>query len=74
VASGFKTANGLNQKYGLAGRVNNFASSSTAPALQPSGQAGPGKKLAPPPPPKKRELAGSSGEPPPIPLSSKPKF
>jgi hypothetical protein len=74
VASGFKAVNGLNQKYSLAGRVNNFASSSTAPSPQSPGQAGGGKKLAPPPPPKKRELAGSSGEPPPIPLSSKPKF
>lgn len=77
VASGFKAANGLNQKYGIAGRVNNFASSSTAsPPQSPvrSSQGGIGKKLAPPPPPKKKELAGSSGEPPPIPLSSKPKF
>jgi hypothetical protein len=83
VASGFKAANGLNQKYGLAGRVSNFASSGTSSApTQPtppqspvqSGQGGFGKKLAPPPPPKKKELGGSSGEPPPIPLSSKPKF
>jgi hypothetical protein len=79
VASGFKAANGLNQKYGLAGRVNNFASSSssTSPPPQPSvasGTGGIGKKLAPPPPPKKKELGGSPGEPPPVPLSSKPKF
>jgi hypothetical protein len=79
VASGLKTANGLGQKYGLAGRVNNFASSSstTPPPQSPtmSAQGGVGKKPAPPPPPpKKKELGGSSGEPPPIPLSSKPKF
>jgi hypothetical protein len=79
VASGFKTANGLNQKYGLAGKVNNFASSSssTSSPSQPiaSASGGIGKKPAPPPPPpKKKELGSSSGEPPPIPLSSKPKF
>lgn len=80
VASGFKAANGLNQKYGIAGRANNFASSSTAsPPQSPITSAGPGsnsvgKKPAPPPPPKKKELGGNSGEPPPIPLSSKPKF
>ncbi|KAH3994623.1 hypothetical protein HBI56_158590 [Parastagonospora nodorum] len=77
VASGFKAANGLNQKYGIAGRVNNFASDNTASSPQSPTTAGPGaagKKLAPPPPPKKKELAGSSSEPPPIPLSSKPKF
>lgn len=76
VASGFKAANGLNQKYGLAGRVNNFASSSTAspPQSPVQGSAGGiGKKPAPPPPPKKKELGGA-GEPPPVPLSSKPKF
>lgn len=85
VASGFKAANGLNQKYGIAGRVNNLASSSTASPPQSPTASGPssnsvGKKPAPPPPPKKKELGGSSGpegsagEPPPIPLSSKPKF
>lgn len=76
VASGFKAANGLNQKYGLAGRVNNFASGSAAsppPSPVPGGAGGTGKKPAPPPPPKKKELA-AAGEPPPVPLSSKPKF
>ncbi|KAF2123467.1 hypothetical protein P153DRAFT_427004 [Dothidotthia symphoricarpi CBS 119687] len=68
-ASGWRAANGLNQKYGIADRVNNLGSSSTSPA------PGVGKKPPPPPPPaKKKELSGSSGEPPPIPLSSKPKF
>ncbi|OAL05115.1 hypothetical protein IQ06DRAFT_291045 [Phaeosphaeriaceae sp. SRC1lsM3a] len=79
VASGFKAANGLNQKYGIAGRVNNFASSSTAsppqsPTMSGPGSSSAGKKPAPPPPPKKKELGGTSGEPPPVPLSSKPKF
>jgi hypothetical protein len=78
VASGFKAANGLNQKYGVAGRLNNFASGSTAsPPQSPptTGSGAFGKRPAPPPPPpKKRDLAGSSSEPPPIPLSSKPKF
>jgi hypothetical protein len=77
VASGFKAANGLNQKYSIAGRMNNFASSSTASPPQSPSTSGPGavgKKPAPPPPPKKKELGVSSSEPPPIPLSSKPKF
>jgi hypothetical protein len=79
LASGFKAANGLNQKYGIAGKMGGFASSGTGAASPPpspaqGSSAGMGKKLAPPPPPKKRELGGGSGEPPPIPLSSKPKF
>ncbi|KAH8728241.1 hypothetical protein GQ44DRAFT_824535 [Phaeosphaeriaceae sp. PMI808] len=90
VASGMKTANGLSQKYGIAGKMNSFASSSQAPSPPPprqspgeSSQGVAGKKLAPPPPPKRRVAAaggnggnesGSPGEPPPIPLSSKPKF
>lgn len=78
MASGYKAASGLNAKYGIAGKLNSFASSSAAPAPQSpiqSSQGGLGKKAPPPPPPpKKRELGGGSGEPPPIPLSSKPKF
>jgi hypothetical protein len=77
VASGWKSANSLNQKYGITGRVNNFASPSASPApAQPPTQGGLGKKAPPPPPPKRRELNDSpgAGEPPPIPLSSKPKF
>ena len=79
VASGMSAANGLNKKYGLAGRVNSLASSSTAAASPPqsptrSSPGGFAGKLAPPPPPKKKELGGSSAGPPPIPLSSKPKF
>lgn len=77
VASGWKSANSLNQKYGITGRMNNFASSSASPATPPAapnGQGGLGKKAPPPPPPKKKELSDNSGGPPPIPLSSKPKF
>lgn len=74
VASGFKAANGLNQKYNIAGRMNNLASSSETPQSPVQSGSGSGKKLAPPPPPKKKELAVGSGEPPPIPLGSKPKF
>ncbi|KAF2849201.1 hypothetical protein T440DRAFT_139743 [Plenodomus tracheiphilus IPT5] len=77
VASGWKAASGLNSKYGIAGKVNTFASSSASPAPQLPTQGAPGglgKKAPPPPPPKKKELAGGPAEPPPIPLSSKPKF
>jgi hypothetical protein len=78
VASGWKSANSMNQKYGIAGRVNHFASSSASPAPSPaqSSRGGLGKKAPPPPPPKRTGLSdgSGSGEPPPIPLSSKPKF
>lgn len=86
VASGWKAANGLNNKYGITGKVNSLASSSAATGTaqgQPTPPQSPGvagssggigKKAPPPPPPKKKELGGGSVEPPPIPLSSKPKF
>lgn len=69
VASGWKAANGLNQKYGIAGRINGIASSSASPAPpQPPTQTatqtvtgGFGKKAPPPPPPKKKDLGGGGG-------------
>ncbi|KAH6644589.1 hypothetical protein C7974DRAFT_420056 [Boeremia exigua] len=75
-ASGWRAANGLNQKYGIAGRVNSLAGgANTSGASQPPAPGGLGKKPPPPPPAKKAGLtSNSSGEPPPIPLSSKPKF
>ncbi|KAF2757020.1 hypothetical protein EJ05DRAFT_501563 [Pseudovirgaria hyperparasitica] len=77
IAAGWKTANGLNQKYGVMNRVNGMTgresgSSSAQAGVLPEASsitAGIGKK-APPPPPKKKELGGA---PPPVPLSSKPK-
>lgn len=76
VASGWKAANSLNQKYGVAGRISGLASGSTSSTPPPASPTSGGldkKKPPPPPPPKKRELGGS-GAPPPIPLGSKPKF
>ncbi|KAJ4364779.1 hypothetical protein N0V95_000728 [Ascochyta clinopodiicola] len=76
-ASGWRAASGLNQKYGIAGKVNNLAGggSSTSSAAQASAPGGVGKKPPPPPPAKRKDLTlTNSGEPPPIPLSSKPKF
>lgn len=75
-ASGWRAASGLNQKYGIAGKVNNLAGgSSTSPAPQSPALGGVGKKPPPPPPAKRKELTSTnSGEPPPIPLSSKPRF
>jgi hypothetical protein len=73
-AAGWKTASGLNQKYGISNNVNSFASSSSSAPAQSSTAGGLGKKAAPPPPPKKKELVGSSRTPPPVPLGSKPKF
>jgi hypothetical protein len=79
VASGWNSANSLNQKYGVSGRLSSFASSSASPAPPqpptPGSQGGLGKKAPPPPPPKKKKLSSEGGgEPPPIPLASKPKF
>jgi len=80
VASGWKSANSLNQKYGIMGKMNSIGSSSGAPPplqspTQMQGGLPVGKKAPPPPPPKKKELSNGSDEPPPpIPLSSKPKF
>jgi hypothetical protein len=74
VASGWRTASGLNQKYGIADRANGLAMSNVSSPPPLVGGAV-GKKGPPPPPPaKKKELGGSSDEPPPVPLSSKPKF
>ncbi|KAF1994557.1 hypothetical protein P154DRAFT_28611 [Amniculicola lignicola CBS 123094] len=77
-AAGWQKVNSLNQQYGVTDRANSYASPASPPlAAQSPTQGGFGKKPPPPPPPKKRGLAGnatSPTEPPPIPLSSKPKF
>jgi len=87
VASGWKSANGLNQKYGFANKVNSYTSGNASsqvdgappapvsPVVSGSSAAG-AKKKPPPPPPKKRDLVGSGDgtlEPPPLPLASKPR-
>ncbi|RMZ70864.1 gmp synthase [Pyrenophora seminiperda CCB06] len=84
VASGWKSANTLNQKYGIMGKMSSLGSSSGPAASPPPVQSptqmqdspgGIGKKAPPPPPPpKKKELSNGPGQAPPIPLSSKPKF
>ncbi|KAF2194864.1 hypothetical protein K469DRAFT_725993 [Zopfia rhizophila CBS 207.26] len=78
VAAGWRTASGLNQKYGIADRGNSYTSasstSSSPPPLQSPTQSGIGKKPPPPPLPKKKGLTAGAGEPPPLPLGSKPKF
>lgn len=85
VASGWKSANALNQKYDLSSKIGGYASNSGASNQhEPSPPAATPdtpdpvvhsiKKKAPPPPPKKGFTGGdSAGSPPPIPLSSKPK-
>ncbi|MCJ1468541.1 hypothetical protein MMC07_007170 [Pseudocyphellaria aurata] len=85
VASGWKSANALNQKYDLSSKVGGYASNSGASQQhEPSPPAATPdtpdpvvhaiKKKAPPPPPKKGLTGGdSAGLPPPIPLSTKPK-
>ncbi|KAB8975989.1 hypothetical protein FH972_026868 [Carpinus fangiana] len=80
VASGWKTANSLNQRYGVSDRLAG-AQPSQAPAelAAPPGPASAAGKKPPPPPPKKKELQtgqpeGDAGPPPPVPTSSKPRF
>lgn len=73
VAAGWKKAGSLNQKYGISDRVSGLTSGSRASPPPSPTTGGLGKKPPPPPPPKKKELTGT-GEPPPIPLGSKPKF
>ncbi|KAF2119968.1 hypothetical protein BDV96DRAFT_641835 [Lophiotrema nucula] len=75
-ASGWQKANSLNQKYGIADRINTKASPSSPipPSPQSPTHSGIGRR-PPPPPPKKKKLAANNGDaPPPIPISSKPKF
>ena len=81
-AQGLKYANGLNEKFAIASKVNALASHVTpandqkGATEQPSLMAA--KKKPPPPPPKKRELQVAAdletlAVPPPLPLASKPK-
>lgn len=84
VASGWKSANALNQKYDLSSKVGGHASNSGASSQNepthsavtpdtPDAVVHMIKKKAPPPPPKKAFIGESAGSPPPIPLSSKPR-
>ncbi len=88
VASGLRSANNLNNKYGLTDKAAAYGMDNKAPEQdsgivmrdnsgQPSHPSAISGKQAPPPPPKKRpELLGtqrSSGPPPSIPHASKPK-
>lgn len=60
-ASGWRTASGLNQKYGIAGKVNSFAGgSTTSDTSQSSATGGIGKKPPPPPPAKKPALTSTN--------------
>ncbi|KAL8870575.1 MAG: hypothetical protein Q9174_003415 [Haloplaca sp. 1 TL-2023] len=73
VASGWKSANALNKKYDVGGRLNSYAAQngSSNAETQQSNAASPLNKRPPPPPP--QTTSGSTTSPPPVPLSSKPK-
>lgn len=86
VAAGWQGVNKLNTEYGITDRISSPGLTSSMPsshevsppAASPVGQApfasGGQKKAPPPPPPKKVQFEpGSATEPPPIPLSSKPR-
>ncbi|KIW04928.1 uncharacterized protein PV09_04096 [Verruconis gallopava] len=86
IASGWRAASGLNQKYGISDRLSGGAAASSAgsPSSGPTGEheqetgvvgaSAAGKKKPPPPPPVKRVGLGGAGPsvPPPVPLASKP--
>ncbi|KAG5977751.1 hypothetical protein E4U56_006870 [Claviceps arundinis] len=82
VASGVKTANNLNQKYGLMDKVGGaYTGAQSALGQVPNGTttAGLGTKKPPPPPPPKKKpglvVAREDGEgPPPVPMGTRPAF
>lgn len=82
VAAGVKSANNLNQKYGVADRVGALAGQSQQQEQPAGGMAAvAGKKKPPPPPPKRKpglaaavQQPASEDAPPPIPLSTRPTF
>ncbi|KAF4984561.1 hypothetical protein FZEAL_295 [Fusarium zealandicum] len=90
VAAGAKTANGLNQKYGLMDKAKSSYASvqgtqsqgAEAGAASPSLAGLAGKKKPPPPPPKKKpglggavaSAAPADDGPPPIPMATRPQF
>jgi hypothetical protein len=87
ITAGWKSASGLNQKYGVTEKLQSFSNSSvndiptdTKPVLSPKSVARDNilaAKNPPPPPPKKkaalRGVMDTGPEPPPLPLASKPK-
>ena len=84
VASGWKSASGLNQKYGISNRLNSYTSNgSTSPVIAATPtptslspvNASPLLAKKPPPAPPPKRIGGNSSStqaPPPVPLSSKP--
>jgi len=82
VASGWQSANKLNQKYGIADKVGGYKTTQsppepvTSPTIEMRDNTIPFKKAPPPPPKKKPGLTGGADAgagPPPVPLSSRPK-
>jgi hypothetical protein len=84
VAAGWKSANSLNQKYGLVERTGKLTRTSDnsspapvefteSPPIEMRDNTVAFKKAPPPPPKKKPQLMTAGAGPPPIPLSSKPK-
>lgn len=72
VASGVKSANSLNQKYGVVNKVGGFVGGSSQQQQQQEAPASPvaglaGKKKPPPPPPKKKPGLGGGAAPAPAP-------
>ena len=81
VSQGWKTASGVNEKYGIINKANQYASSASLPSnvdvpRSPDPTTSSTKKKAPPPPPKKKGLTSSTegaDAPPPVPVASKPR-
>ena len=81
VAAGWKSANALNKKYDVAGKVGGFTgngpgneqNAASSPESAPPASPAISEKKKPPVPPPKRVGTGAGASPPPVPLSSKPK-
>ncbi|MCJ1483254.1 hypothetical protein MMC06_003421 [Schaereria dolodes] len=83
VSAGWQGANGLNKKYGVTTKMNNYASGTSASPVQNSPSSpsaldsfSPTAFRKAPPPPPSRTVVGSDisvRSPPPVPLASKPK-
>ena len=76
VASGWRSANALNQKYDIGRRINSQTEDSSPGDAAPVNSGIGARKPTLPPPPKRMAASDSSSEasPPIIPLSSKPKW
>jgi hypothetical protein len=73
-ASSWRTVNNITQQHGVTPGGSRDPAAPSPPPSPSNVQAAVKKKPPPPPPPKKKLTQSNFGEPPPIPLGSKPRF